>query len=439
MVFEEYPNLNAELRGRKAPPILTAIRETRSPRQGKPRPTRKPNNNHQTERVHLRESPQTLPPPPKEAADDPAVEAVATALVHRSASQPNVAKAREKVLQSTPSNSLSQSQSAPVLPAAHNPPSLPSQPIAPLVLGKQRHRVRYARRSQPGWTKLAPPLQPLPTCFGVQDDNFPIDPPPVQDMGCFLTEMELPSEYIPVADALALASYQLYGEAKFDTALATFRGVLRLAEELDDIPLQALVYHHMGTAEKELGDLKSSLASQTKCINLARSVHHLKLQGRGFKGLGVVYVGSSQYALAYDYHLKCLAIATSEHDIDLASRTYANLGNVFLARHQYPDAVESHAKDLSLSTQLNSYAGMARAHRNLALVYAKMNQVDKQRYHDAQASALGPSPFLHDMLYHAYDVVANITWPLQTSSGPNSPLLTKTGQCLLALLAESSG
>ncbi|RHY27916.1 hypothetical protein DYB32_006437 [Aphanomyces invadans] len=270
--------------------------------------------------------------------------------------------------------------------------------------GHGRLRVRYARRkcsSNPSQLRRLPAFLPAAAAVipHLEEDN---------ETGFFLTEMDLDSAYVPLAKGLALGAYQLYGQGHIDAALTTFRSVLRAAEELDDIVLQALVCHHMGTAEKDAGDLSASRASHTKCIQLAQSVHHAKLQGRGFKGLGVVCVSSQQYSAAYDYHVKCMAIATSESDHELASRTHANLGNVFAAKRQYVDAIASHTNDLSLSTQLDSYVGMARAHRNLALVYAKMNDVAQQRHHEAEAAAKGPMPFLHDMTHHAHDVVGNL-------------------------------
>ncbi|ETW05420.1 hypothetical protein H310_03186 [Aphanomyces invadans] len=314
-----------------------------------------------------------------------------------------LANAREKALKG--SSCLSHSQSEPTLPSRcldHRTNVSNATPV--MILGHGRLRVRYARRkcsSNPSQLRRLPAFLPAAAAVipPLEEDN---------ETGFFLTEMDLDSAYVPLAKGLALGAYQLYGQCHIDAALTTFRSVLRAAEELDDIVLQALVCHHMGTAEKDAGDLSASRASHTKCIQLAQSVHHAKLQGRGFKGLGVVCVSSQQYSAAYDYHVKCMVIATSESDHELASRTHANLGNVFAAKRQYVDAIASHTNDLSLSTQLDSYVGMARAHRNLALVYAKMNDVAQQRHHEAEAAAKGPMPFLHDMTHHAHDVVGNL-------------------------------
>ncbi|KAF0703824.1 Aste57867_7502 [Aphanomyces stellatus] len=479
MVFDlvnQYPNLSAELRKTSSLVSLTskphADRKARLPAAACGRGNNAPvpstrrvpaawNLPPSTTSFHPHASATLLPPVDENDDDACSVTTAGAARTKPLDAATKLAKARELPLGSSVVDTarrcqLGQSQSAPSLmrqpPAAEATAPFPTifqQPVATqrvpsIVLGQGRPRVRFARRSQPGSHPLGGSTQ---SRFGLDlptRNNHDVDTAAVteSDGGCFLTEIELDSQYVPVAYGLALGSYQLYGHANLTLALATFHHVrmtcpiLRLAEDLDDVPLQALIYHHVGTAEKEMGDFKSSLASQMKCIALAHSAHHVPLQGRGFKGLGVVYVSTQQYALAYDYHVKCLVIATSEGDLDLASRTHANLGNVFSAQRQFADALASHTNDLNLSTQLNSYMGMARAHRNLALVYAKMNDVNKQRQHDDDAAALGRMPFRRDVQHHAHDVVGNIY--MQLDAAGESAMAKKTAQYLVDLLDQDT-
>ncbi|ETV76489.1 hypothetical protein, variant 3 [Aphanomyces astaci] len=204
------------------------------------------------------------------------------------------AQARTMTLQSSGGRLLGQSQSMPTFVASSSSSShihsnsILSAASAPIViLGHGRPRVRYARRSSGGGP---PPLRTLPMPAFIPSS---VTIPPLiergDDGGFFLTEMELHSAYLPAAKGLALGAYQLYGQGDVQSALVTFRSVLRVADDVDDVLLKALVYHHMGTAEKDAGDLTASLASHTKCIHLAQSVNHVKLQGRGFKGSSRLY------------------------------------------------------------------------------------------------------------------------------------------------------
>ncbi|OQR92870.1 hypothetical protein ACHHYP_03118 [Achlya hypogyna] len=296
--------------------------------------------------------------------------------------------------------------------------------------------MRFARRQASGTA----PLPKVSTRWAPPKVGFGLDLPlsnnegEPEDSGCFLTEVEVPSQYVVVTEQLALASFQLYATSDLTAAVATLAQALRHATFLDDVPLQALVYHHLGTAQKEMGHLDSSIEAQMQCLRLATAVGHAKLMGRAWKGLGVAFVAKEQYARAAECHAKCLQLATAEGDTELEGRAHANLGNVFSAQGQMDRAVACHLRDLAFAVELDSHAGQARAHHNLALVYNKMKYPIKHKQHEKLCQELGKAPSQRDMFEHAYDIVGNIYLQLDSGLGP---IARKLGDTLRALAKPS--
>ncbi|EQC26010.1 hypothetical protein SDRG_16157 [Saprolegnia diclina VS20] len=483
MVFDVanvYPNLSAELKGRSVAPRLTtkaALDATRRSSTQPPPATAPAALRRQSSESHLvkptrQDTPKptcvsipalTLPEPKARRRQLPTA-AMTDDTKHQ------LAKARSQLLKSplieSETNNNNNSFHQAPLTASASTPMLPrrisSSPAETSVLERSllynvgirasasmhellpiasKPRARFARRQlTPNGTPLPLPRvsqrwQPPKIGFGLELplNNEAVDATP-EDAGFFLTEVAIPGAYVPVTEQLALASYQLYACNDLTAAVATLQGVLRLAVTLDDVPLQALIHHHLGTAKKEMGHIAASIASQLECIRLATFVGHAKLQGRGLKGLGVAYVSTEQYNRAYECHTKCLLLAASEGDLDLEGRAHANLGNVCSAQGQMDQAIESHLKDLALMIELDSHAGQARAHHNLALVYEKINHPSKQKQHEKMRKALGTMPFVYDMLNHAYDAVGNIYLQMESDA---TPIAKKVGDALRTL-AQSS-
>ncbi|KDO33850.1 hypothetical protein SPRG_01729 [Saprolegnia parasitica CBS 223.65] len=480
MVFDvanAYPNLSAELKTRSVAPRVTVKAALVATRHSQPPPAtapaalrRQPSESHLVKPAR-QEAPKSL------CASIPALPLPEPKARRRQLPMPvsddakqQLAKARSQLLKSplieseSDNNNNNNSLQQASLTASASTPTLPrrisSSPAEPSVLERSllnntslrasasmhellpiasKPRARFARR------QLTPNGAPLPRVsqrwqppkvgFGLELplDKEAVDETP-ENTGFFLTEVAIPGAYVPVTEQLALASYQLYARNDLTAAVATLQSVLRLAATLDDLPLQALVHHHLGTAKKEMGHFAASIASQLECIRLASLAGHAKLQGRGLKGLGVAYVSTEQYSRAYECHTKCLLLASSECDLDLEGRAHANLGNVCSAQGQMDQAIDCHLKDLALMIELDSHAGQARAHHNLALVYEKINHPTKQKQHEKMRKALGPMPFVHDMLIHAYDVVGNIYLQMESDA---TPIAKRIGDTLRSLARPS--
>ncbi|OQR97035.1 hypothetical protein THRCLA_07106 [Thraustotheca clavata] len=326
---------------------------------------------------------------------------------------------------STPAlNSMRPFTTAPMV----EPTATPLQQLFPISC---KPRARFARR-QIHLPTVNPRWQPPKVGFGL---DLPLNyedereqEPQDQGEGCFLTEIDVPTHYIFIAEKLALASYQLYVIGDLTSAYSTLQLVLRQALSIKDIALQSLVYHHLGTAKKEMGDFTTSIELQTQCVRLAESILHSKLQGRGLKGLGVAFVCTEQYSRAFDCHVKCLRIAQTERDFDLEGRSHANLGNVCSAQGQMDRSIASHLKDLELAVMIDSHSGQARAHHNLALIYKKINNPTKQNYHESMCAHFGTQPYLRDMHHHANDIVGNIYYQIDSNA-----VAKKLGDFLLTL------
>jgi len=210
---------------------------------------------------------------------------------------------------------------------------------------------------------------------------------------------------------LGVAAYHLNDN---EPAIAYQRESLELAQQAQDLNLQARVTSAMGLAYWNLGDYEHAEAnlqsSRALGLQLGESVE-LAIAEQNLAG---VYLDQAKYANAMEYASHALELCEQFGYSSLAQRTLQLLGACYYGLHDLERAADTYQRAIEESRALGDMVAVALGLGNLAEVYQDWEQIDQAEVAYANAIQI-LRPLQYDSLL-AYDLASLASVQIQRAT-----------------------
>ncbi len=157
-------------------------------------------------------------------------------------------------------------------------------------------------------------------------------------------------------------------------ALEHFLAVLRVREEIGDIPGIARIQNNLGILYKNLNDFERSLEYHSKSLETKRQLNDSLGIARSLNNVGEIHQQQRNPREAKKYFEESLALMLELDFKEGLAATYNNLGEVYKLLNDVDTAIEFHTKSLEIEKELGNMSGIGFSYLNIASLFMQVNQ-----------------------------------------------------------------
>jgi serine phosphatase RsbU (regulator of sigma subunit) len=183
-------------------------------------------------------------------------------------------------------------------------------------------------------------------------------------------------------------SGDLWGIAKYDTALIYANNARELAENLGYEKGEAAANDNMGIIYGQLGDYPKSLQYFFKALKVEQTLMNKRGIARNTGNIGIVYRLQADYSNALQYFFKALNIYQELSNQSGIAINTGNIGVVYEAQGDYLKAREYYSKALVIMKKINNKTGIANNTANLGNAYEDQANEVRDKYGAARSDSL---------------------------------------------------
>lgn len=159
-------------------------------------------------------------------------------------------------------------------------------------------------------------------------------------------------------------------------ALEFFLDVLRVREEIRDIPGVARIQNNLGILYKNLQDYDRSLEFHSKSLMSKRILNDSLGIARSLNNIGEIYQQQRNTSEAKLYFEESLNYMLILGYLEGLAAVYNNLGEVFKLEGEIARAIEFHELSLEIEKELGNVSGIGFSYLNIASLFLQVNQPD---------------------------------------------------------------
>jgi serine phosphatase RsbU (regulator of sigma subunit)/Tfp pilus assembly protein PilF len=136
------------------------------------------------------------------------------------------------------------------------------------------------------------------------------------------------------------------------------------------------------------GELKEAERNYTEAIRLANKINNLKLLGRAYQNMGLVYDDRSDFDKATSYYFMALDIFEKLHDENNAAHALNNIGIVYESQNKLDLSLDYHRRSLAKERIVGDKGGIASSLTNIGLIMKKRGNMDSSMYYYSESLKL---------------------------------------------------
>jgi filamentous hemagglutinin family protein len=180
-----------------------------------------------------------------------------------------------------------------------------------------------------------------------------------------------------VVNQLFEQGIKLYHQNKFVEAHHTLQTLLKVYQEINDVPGVVIALNSLGGVSLYLHDYKQATEYSQKLLLLARKQNNPQAQAQALVNLGIADKALGRYNQALSNYQEALSLARQIKSQLIEMQVLGNLGNVYEALGDYDNAITTYEQSINLAHQLKIEAAEAITLVNLGSVYANLANYDK--------------------------------------------------------------
>lgn len=131
--------------------------------------------------------------------------------------------------------------------------------------------------------------------------------------------------------------------------------------------------------------LDSSEMFSKAAVELAKKLHHLKIEAECYALLGAAQKYRGEYEAAIKYHLQALALKEKYSDDYGRSITLNDIGIVYKNLRRYEEALSYYKRSLEYAYKAKQLVSIAMLHNNIATIFSEKQQYDSAKYYLGKA------------------------------------------------------
>ena len=175
------------------------------------------------------------------------------------------------------------------------------------------------------------------------------------------------------AEAYSRIGYIRAQRSEWDASEEAFKQSLKLFEQLGDKNEAARVYYHMGANYFRKGDFEKATEHYDKSLEIAQEFNYADIIARVNLGLGVLSDARGDLDRAVAYYQQGIPRFEEIDDANGLASMYHSLGITYTKRNDWEDAGESYEKCLELARDYGYTPLLAAAYLNKAEFYLKLH------------------------------------------------------------------
>ena len=173
-----------------------------------------------------------------------------------------------------------------------------------------------------------------------------------------------------------------YSQGDLKKATHYHERCLEIARKVGDVSIEGMASFNLGSAYLGLGDSKKAIHYHDLCLEIARKVGDVLVEGKAYGNLGNAYQRLGDFQKAIHYHERCLEIARKVGDVSIEGKAYCNLGNAFQGLGDFKKAIHYYDLCLEIARKVGDVLLEGEAYCNLGNAYDGLGDFKKAIHYD---------------------------------------------------------
>lgn len=175
--------------------------------------------------------------------------------------------------------------------------------------------------------------------------------------------------------------------SSFEEAIGDYKKSMKIAEELDDLPMQADCLTAIGSIHRRMGNYGEGLTILFKALKMYEKLG-LENEEKCMMGIGVIYSKQKNYTKALEYLFAALKTTENNGNLRMKSRILVNIGVVYQSVNNYEKSIAYYKRVLESAKKLNDLAMQQASYSNIGGMYIYMKQYEQGYEYCSKALAI---------------------------------------------------
>ena len=199
---------------------------------------------------------------------------------------------------------------------------------------------------------------------------------------------------------------------EYDTALQYYQDAEKLAIELDNPNLQAIITGNIGNVFLMQQDYQEAFKSYASALRVFQKQQDKDGEGRMLTSLGSVNMTIGNYDMALDYFNKSLAVYQQNPSEDNnRAVTYMNIGWIYYETERFSEAKQFFEKGLNILQEKNDKFFVIGCYTYLAKIYKEIGPLNKAFEYAEKSLILASELDLESGIMESKLLIAQLTFP----------------------------
>ncbi len=163
-------------------------------------------------------------------------------------------------------------------------------------------------------------------------------------------------------------------KSDLNLALHYAEELIRLSELQNEKKLLYSGYLQKGFKHNLKGDSKEALASFLKCVDIAKEIGDIALEGSAYMAIADVYSLMQNEKNSQEYYSRSIDLLRKSHDSIALASALVNAGDLYFNIKKYDEALDCFQESGQIFEELENEIGMAYNLGNAGMVYAEQGK-----------------------------------------------------------------
>lgn len=179
------------------------------------------------------------------------------------------------------------------------------------------------------------------------------------------------------ASQLYEAATKQYNRGEYREAIATYKQVLKIRQEIGDVEEEAGALHKIAAAYNRLNDYNKAIEFYQKALEIRVRIADKNGTGNTLNSLGSIYHKQGNYDEALNFYRQALIIRRESGDRLREGRTLSNIGIIFDQLSNYPQALEYYRQAFDIFSTTNRGKEKIAVLANMGTIYNHLGDYNR--------------------------------------------------------------